>query len=382
MQKYVKDFKTFIFEAEQTIQNDKANYNKEKVFAYVKQNDPMVKVKQISPYESIIRFDIYTNFKSEFKRRGGDETTNNPDVIAKGEDMTKLDISKDSERLEYAFRYITKDVNEALKIKNLVIDGKNICSNIREEIVDSNNSNIVFDFTFENEDSVNAKKEKMKGKTEKKLAGVIETKIDKTTKEVQVVSITLNSDIVVDVMNPTPKDALELANTVAKCKARGMVNVQGTYKYTTEKKVIFTEMDKIGEKLIEYKASSPTLATPTLYVKYGVDPVSKQQDIEVITKNKDLNIDDPQFNAKATKGKYTTLAKDKNAKPAEPVATATATATTESKKNRLNENIELSGDFLPLEKLENIARKLRKDWITIKDALEEAYLLGKKDSSL
>lgn len=311
IKRFIKDFDTFVREnLNQTEPNDNTTVSlspsfddiQEYIKSSLKPNEIILANKKISDHERIITIRTFTDMKFNFSKRGGDDISNrNKEVMKKGEDISKLDLSKDTERLEYAFRFISTNIFKSLKLKNLVISGKTICTNIRKEPTGTPNEfNVLFDFIYENDDTINSKNEKLKGKTEKKLAGVFTINNRIIDKTVQQVEINLVSTRVENSMIPTPKDGVELANRIARFIADGL-HSQFNNEWVSSAKTVWVDADKLGEAFKKYPKASLTL---NLMRKYGVDPVSKQQDISVIEVNKDLNYEDPNFDKKVNKGKF------------------------------------------------------------------------------
>ncbi len=291
-------------ENKNTSPNAKPDPGDEKLINFA-QNTKIIIIRNISVYERVVKTIIYqTPYSYKFVKRGGNDDINNQNVMKKGENIESLDVTKDSERLEYSFRMIQADVNQALANKEIEKNGITCASNIRIEDINAQKC-IVFDYVFTDEDSIDKEGNKMKGKMEKKLGGIVEEIPPQIVESEKIkVAVNLNVDKIESVAGES--SSLAMLNKVRRLLESGFERVAGTYSFQTRKRVVYVDADRLGEYLKSSSNRNSTLATDKLYRKYGVSMASKEQDVSVIEHNLDVSVEatDTVFYSKIKIGKY------------------------------------------------------------------------------
>ena len=234
--------------------------------------DKNVKViRVINSKERIIESKIFKYPKegSKLSERGPELV--NQAVMKNGENPDSLNINIDSEKLEYAWRMIAKDVDGALKATKIEKDGKVVAFNIKK----TDDNKVTFDFTFENKDST--QNTDPSGKTTKNiLAGTI-TPSDLIVELVEVpqvqavigknqANISLNTNV----------DKVKYANDKQQLIEAGYVlNSKGTYNLINNATYRWVTYDtKNNAKVIEYFHNNPDSRFDVLdlYRKFGINP--------------------------------------------------------------------------------------------------------------
>ncbi len=203
-----------------------------------------------------------------------------PDLINKAvmaKPTEQLNVNIDSERLEYAWRYISENLDKVLTDKKIEIKGILIADNILQE-----GENVVFNFTFKDKDSV--QNTDPSGKTTKKiLAGKIEIG-DITPGKRETVTVTEKQVWVVSPMkmvsnNPTSNNKTDIDNNIIENAAQGMFNEKGTYWYVKPQTGFWCKYKTpadISAKMLEDPNNKLYFDEPLLYKKLGIDPTTKK----------------------------------------------------------------------------------------------------------
>lgn len=200
----------------------------------------------------------------------------NQAVMKKGENPDSLNLNIDSEKLEYAWRMIAKDVDAALKAGKIEKDGKIAAFNIKKDA----NGNVVFDFTFENKDST--QNTDPSGKTTKQiLAGkLIQGEEKKEVTNVNQVWVVLQSNKG-DINLNSVADKVEFLNKKRQLLEAGYTQIEGTYNFKLPTKgewVSYSREDN-AKALVEFfaKNKGAYFDVQDLYKKFAIDPNTKQQ---------------------------------------------------------------------------------------------------------
>lgn len=140
---------------------------------YLKKNDlrgdvKIISTKEMTYNQPVFKRDPDTKIRKLSKERGADLI--NKAVMQKGDsNMNSLNVNIDSEKLEYAWQYLAKNLEKALRDKKITKNNILVADNIREQ-----DDSVIFDFIFLNKDS----KQYTNGKEKKIIhAGKIESTI-------------------------------------------------------------------------------------------------------------------------------------------------------------------------------------------------------------
>jgi hypothetical protein len=238
--------------------------------------------KIINTKEQIIETTRVTKSDPSTLSQRGAELINQA-VMKKGENPDSLDINIDSEKLEYAWRMISKDVDGALEAKKIEKNGKVVASNIR---LDKDN-NVIFDFTFENKDST--QNTDPSGKTTKSILAGKYIKGDISVErfeepQVQIVLGKMKAPIILNRI----ADKKELFNQKFKLIEAGYTQIDGTYNFQLKTKYEWVSY-KSGDntKIVEFFKNNKDSRFDVfaLYQKFGIDSTTKQS-----TGNPDWNL--------------------------------------------------------------------------------------------
>lgn len=232
-----------------------------------------VKIIHTSTKERLIERTIVVSHKAASLAERGPELINQA-VMKKGENPDSLDLNIDSERLEYAWRMISKDVDGAIKVGKIEKDGRVVASNIKK----NDKGEVDFDFTFENKDSV--QNIDPSGKTTKTmLAGkIIPEKFESKTEQVNQVWIVLKDiKAAIDLKDIT--DKVDFFNRKMRLIEAGYLQIKGTYSFKLPTKGEWVAYDKDNNtKIIEFfqKNVGSYFDVKELYSKFGIDPNTKK----------------------------------------------------------------------------------------------------------
>lgn len=214
--------------------------------------------------------------KSTLSERGPD--LKNEAVMKKGENPDSLNIAIDSERLEYAWRMISKDVEGAIKATKIEKDGKIVATNIKKDA----QNNVTFDFTFENKDST--QNTDPSGKTTKNiLAGKLISQPIQVEKEKKFqVWVVLNSNKA-NISLDTVTDKVKFLNMKRQLLEAGYTPIEGTYNFKLQSKGEWVtyggeKTEKSNQPIIDFfaKNKGSYFDVQDLYTKFGIDPKTKQ----------------------------------------------------------------------------------------------------------
>jgi hypothetical protein len=225
----------------------------------------------------------YLNLKQRISRYKKIKEIKDDSLGARGKDLfnkaimdkptEQLNVNIDSERLEYAWDYISGNLSKVLKDKKIEVNGVLIADNITQE-----GNNVVFNFTFKDKDSV--QNTDPSGKTTKKiLAGTI-TKgniIEENTADNQVWLVCPRE---LKINNPTANNKKDIINNKLYFESQKlMFNIQGNYWYSKPQTGFWftykTPAD-ISAKMLEDPNNKLYFDEPLLYKKLGIDPTTKK----------------------------------------------------------------------------------------------------------
>lgn len=195
-----------------------------------------------------------------------------PDLINKAvmaKPTEQLNVNIDSERLEYAWRYISENLDKVLVDKKIEIKGILIADNILQE-----GGNVVFNFTFKDKDSV--QNTDPSGKTTKKiLAGKIEEgKYEEITVEVNQVAMV--TDMKLQSNEPKSNNKLDVINNSINLQAQGYGAHDGTYWYIEPKHSVWFTY-KTNQDIANFMATKKVrFDMLDLYKKFGISSDTKK----------------------------------------------------------------------------------------------------------
>lgn len=185
-------------------------------------------------------------------------------------DTKELNLEIDSQRLEYAWRSISNNLEKALKNGKIVKDGKTVAFNIKKD-----GSKVVYDFTFVNKDST--QNTDPSGKTTKNiLAGeVLKTQPQTKTTPVSQVWVVAQGDSGVSLESIVHKKK-EYAQKKRNLLEQGYKQIEGTYGFKLPSKgkwLIVSKDPKQNQlKQEDFDNGKYRFDVRELYVKYNISP--------------------------------------------------------------------------------------------------------------
>lgn len=226
--------------------------------------------KYLNTKERIAEKPVINKFASKKLAERGPDLINKAVMAKKTE---QLNITIDSERLEYTWRYISENIDKVLADKKIEIKGVILADNIKTEITNGV-TNVVFNFTFKDKDST--QNTDPSGKTTKKiLAGKIEEGREERVivKKKQVVLVT-DADMIKN--EPKSENRLEVVNNSITLAAQGYTNHEGTYWYIKPQSYIWLDYETNQDISNFMIANKARFNMSDLYKKFGIDPTTKK----------------------------------------------------------------------------------------------------------
>lgn len=216
--------------------------------------------------ERTAKYEIITKFEGESLDQRGTDLFNKA-VMDKPTEQ--LNINIDSERLEYAWDYISQNLTKALTDKKIEVKGVLIADNILKE-----GENVVFNFTFKDKDSV--QNTDPSGKTTKKiLAGKIKPgRYEKQT--VVVNQVAMVTDLKIQSNEPRSNNKLDVINNSINLQAQGYGAHDGTYWYIEPKHSVWFTY-KTNQEIADFMAAKKVrFDMLDLYKKFGISSDTKK----------------------------------------------------------------------------------------------------------
>jgi hypothetical protein len=235
--------------------------------------DSVQVVKTLNTKERIIKsITVLKKDPSTLSERGPELI--NQAVMKKGENPDSLNLAIDSEKLEYAWRMIAKDVDAALSAGKVEKNGVVAAFNIKK----TPENKVVFDFTFENKDST--QNTDPSGKTTKNiLAGqYIKGEFKTNVVEIPQVWIVLqNAKADIDLKNVT--NPVDFLNKKRQLLEAGYTQIAGTYNFKLPVKGEWVSYDtNDNTKVVQFfeNNSGSYFDVKELYKKFGIDPNTRK----------------------------------------------------------------------------------------------------------